>query len=217
MQTQPTYDAILLKKNILMEQFAYPISKTALDLVQSGFVYICGRDRLFRPIVVMRYRIIQQMSPAPQSEDVIGAALIVFLFMQKYMLEDGVVENFVQIGDSQGVNVFTVPYKLLHSVITIMKTINRGRCRTCFEMNAPMSISFVWNGIKHFFDQNTQQKVSFTSQNTNPALMEMVEPSQIEECYGGTAPNRKEGEYWPPRLNSDDFGHRNYVARGDQS
>ena len=34
----------------------------------------------------------------------------------------------------------------------------------------------------------------------------MVHPSQLEEKYGGTAKNRVQGEYWPPRLNSETFG-----------
>lgn len=81
LQHQATYEAIILKRNLLMEKFAYPISKRAVEMVERGFLYICGRDRLFRPIVVMRHRVIQGFNPLPHSEDVIGAALITILYM----------------------------------------------------------------------------------------------------------------------------------------
>lgn len=126
--------------------------------------------------------------------------------MQKYMLENGVVENYLQVGDSEGLNIFTTPFKLVQAILQFMTCINRGRSRTVYEVNSPTSISVLWNTVKYFMDENTQQKVCFTSAGTNPMLLKMCHPSQLEEKYGGTAPNRKEGEYWPPKLNSNEFG-----------
>ena len=34
----------------------------------------------------------------------------------------------------------------------------------------------------------------------------MVAPNQLEQQYGGTANDRQEGEYWPPRLPDNNFG-----------
>lgn len=98
------------------------------------------------------------------------------------------------------------PYKLVRAVLSFLTQINRGRARTVFSLNAPTTISVIWNAVRYFLDENTQQKVQFTTASTNPMLLQMVHPSQLEEKYGGTAKNRVPGEYWPPRLNSDTFG-----------
>lgn len=58
MDNQQVYDSIMLKKSLLMERFAFPISKRAFELIDKGFMYICGRDRLYRPILIMKYNVI---------------------------------------------------------------------------------------------------------------------------------------------------------------
>ena len=45
----------------------------------------------------------------------------------------------------------------------------------------------------------------------------MITEEQLEEQFGGKAPNRKEGEYWPPRMNSDYFGNDTAVAMTAQA
>ena len=44
---------------------------------------------------MLRYNVIMQIKPTPQVEDVIGAALLNIMFMQKYMLENQVIENIL--------------------------------------------------------------------------------------------------------------------------
>jgi hypothetical protein len=77
----------------MMERFAFPVSKAAFDLIDRGFMYICGRDRFYRPIMCMKYHVLHEMPTMPEADDVIGAALVTILFLKKYMWEDGVVEN----------------------------------------------------------------------------------------------------------------------------
>ena len=36
--------------------------------------------------------------------------------------------------------------------------------------------------------------------------MELVDPNQLEEKFGGKAPNRIDGTYWPPSLPNHNFG-----------
>lgn len=189
-----------------MERFAFPITSKSFELINNGFMYICGRDRLYRPILIMKYNVIQMSDEYPEPEDVIGAALITIFFMQKYMMANGSVENYLQVGDSEGLNIFTTPFKLVQAILQFMTCVNRGRSRTVYEVNSPTTMAVLWNTVRYFMDENTQQKVNFTTANTNPMLLQMCHPSQLEEKYGGTAPNRNVGEYWPPRLNSTTFG-----------
>lgn len=42
-----------------------------------GFIYIHGRDRCFRPIVVVRPALLQEMSPKPDTNDIMLAIIAV--------------------------------------------------------------------------------------------------------------------------------------------
>ena len=155
MNNQKTYNAIVGKKQLMDEKFPFHITKRAFELLDNGMMYICGRDRLYRPIIVLRYSVITQMRPLPEPQDVIGAALLNLMFLEKYMLENGVVENVIQISDNTGSSILTMPYKLVRAVLQFVTAINRGRARTVFGVNAPTSISVIWNAVRYFMDENT--------------------------------------------------------------
>ena len=69
-----------------------------------------------------------------------------------------------------------------------------------------MAISLVYKAVSVILDQNLKQKVHILSSNTCSALLELAAPNQIEEKFGGTAPNKQEGQFWPPSLPDMDFG-----------
>jgi len=118
-------------------------------------MYVCGRDRLYRPIIVLKYSVLLESKPLPEPEDVIGAALMSVMFVEKYLMENGVVENLLQIGDNSGTGILSMPYKLVRAVLGFMTQINRGRARTVFGVNAPTTISVIWNAVRYFLDENT--------------------------------------------------------------
>ena len=80
------------------------------------------------------------------------------------------------------------------------------RARSLIIINAIGAISIIYKAVSFFLPENTLQKVQVTSANSSDLLEQIAIPEQIEEQYGGKAPNRKEGEYWPPRLPSTYFG-----------
>jgi hypothetical protein len=53
-----TYDAIIAKQKYQIENFPYKISSGVFDLLNQGVMYIAGRDRHYRPIVVVRQYLI---------------------------------------------------------------------------------------------------------------------------------------------------------------
>lgn len=165
MDNERTYSAIQLKNELMVTRFPFLVRKRSFELLQRGFMYICGRDRMFRPIIVLRFQVLLSMnneSPL-DPDDIISAALVNIYFMKKYMLQDKVLENIIQIMDKSGLTLFTMPFKLMKPVFSFIPNIIRGRARTVFGLNAPSTISIIWNTIKYFLDENTQQKVQFTS------------------------------------------------------
>ena len=85
----------------------------------------------------------------------VGATLIWLFFMIKYMLEDGVIENVLIVGDNTQTSVFNMPYKLTKAVMGFLTQVIRGRVRTVFGLNAPSTISVIWNVVRYFLDENS--------------------------------------------------------------
>ena len=69
-------------------------------------------------------------------------------------------------------------------------------------MNAPWTFSGVWKIVSTFMDETVQDKVQICGDSTNAKLSSMVEPDQLEQRYGGSAPDRKTS-FWPPKFAND--------------
>jgi len=48
-------------------------------------------------------------------------------------------------------------------------------------------------------DETVAEKVQISGNPNTEKLLAMVEPDQLEERYGGTAPDRSQG-FWPPNF-----------------
>jgi len=44
-------------------------------------MYVAGRDKLFRPILIIRYHVLAKMKPQPSVDDVVAAAIINITFV----------------------------------------------------------------------------------------------------------------------------------------
>ena len=71
------------------------ITKNTFDLLHIGFIHVCGRDRLYRPVTVVRFKALLEIKPMPHPNEVIAAAAIYLFFVYKYMLKPGKVENLI--------------------------------------------------------------------------------------------------------------------------
>ena len=101
----------------------------------------------------------------------------------------------------------------LKGVVSTVSQVAAGRQRGAFILNAARVFSMIFSGVSYFLDAATLAKMNVTSAATNPMLNELVAPEQLEEKFGGSAPNRQDGEYWPPRLPSDVFGTEDIIVR----
>lgn len=181
------------------------ITKNTFDLIHNGFMHVCGRDRLFRPVVVVKFKVLIDIQPLPHPKEVIAAAALNLFFIYKYMLKEGQIENLIQIMDGRGVGVSSIPLSMMKHGLGFLTNMNKGRARTIFCLNCPSAVSILWNIIRHLLDENTQKKVQFSNSNTCSELFRLVQPDMIEKRYGGNAPDREPGQYWPPYLNSENF------------
>ena len=101
---------------------------------------------------------------------------MVLLFCNKYMLHRGSVENYIVVGDLEGLNVFNIPYSLLSNAFNYILSINKGKSRGTFCVNAPSTFSYIWATAQHFMDESTVKKAQIVDGPICPALLQLVEP-----------------------------------------
>ena len=82
MQFKPNvaYDAIITKINYLNEKLPIMVNNNVFNLINSGMLYIQGRDVHFRPILVLRPSVIFKMNPLPTNDDIIAATCIIMSY-----------------------------------------------------------------------------------------------------------------------------------------
>ena len=149
---------------------------------------------------------ISKMNPLPETEDLVGMVFIMAEYIGRYMTKPGHIENMVSIQDVGGMGVGSMPKGKMKAILQSIATNYKGRAARIFAVNAPRTFTVLWQVVRFFIDANTARKVQIVNKNTCPELLEIVSPNQLEEKYGGTAPNRQAGDYWPPKLPDREFG-----------
>lgn len=182
------------------------INDNVAQLLKSGFLYISGRDRNYRPLFCLRSSRILNMNPLPSPEDLISATVVFFEYARKFMQVPGKIENVVIIINSLGGNVFTMPYALVNKVLGVITSNYKCVARSIIVLNAPRAFAYAWKTISYFLDENTARKVQISYTPSTPELLELVAPNQLEQQFGGQAKDREAGEFWPPKCPDLDFG-----------
>ena len=86
----------------------YPVPYATIgNIINSGFLYVCGRDIKHRPIVILNVRkIVDQNQPI----EVIEAATAYFFdFLARKLLVPGQVENWTMLIDLNDVSMMSLP------------------------------------------------------------------------------------------------------------
>ena len=190
---QKTLDALMVKINFINEQLPYKVSTGVFELLNNGFIYICGRDRFYRPIMVVRQAVLNSLPEPPSEQDLIGCAMIMMEYFQWHMMTPGHVENGINIMDNQHQGVTAIPIFKLKTVLSTIQSMYKSRNRVIFSVRSNPMISLLFNAISYFLDEPTQKKVNMTTENSHPLMHELIAPNQLEQCFGGTFPDRVVG------------------------
>lgn len=135
------------------------VNHRVLDILKMGGIYISGRDRFYRPIVVIRPKLMFDMNPVCTVEELIACQAAIFGYVEQFMMKPGQIENIVFVNDQRDLGVFSINYTLLKAIISYVTGVFRGRVRTFFVMNAPTTFSVLWNAVSYFFDEASARKI----------------------------------------------------------
>jgi hypothetical protein len=119
------------------------------------------------------------------------------------MLLPGQVENWVVLTDLAKNGLGNLSLSSLKQVLHILQANYRCRLGVNYIINPPKSIWMLWSCIKPFLDSMTIDKIKITNASYSSEMMTMFNPYQVEERYGGKAPNLT--YFWPPTIPDTPF------------
>ena len=153
-----------------------------------------GRDRYFRPNVILDTTKLDLK--IHRIEEYIEASIFFMHFIIEYMLIPGKVENWVNVIDMGKQGLRELPLKAILKFVGVSQKIYKCRLGYSFVLNPPSSIYYIWTCAKPFIDKATQSKVIIENKGYSELMLGLFEPGQVEERFGGTAPNLT--VFWPP-------------------
>lgn len=163
-------------------------------LLQSGCIYIHGRDHRYRPLIILN---VSKMKLDDSSlEEHTNLLCFVLEFAIEHLMVPGQIENWLIITDLCNTPVSKIKLTGLKKIIKVLQDNYRCRMIVNYVINTPSSISFFWKLAKHIIDPLTVQKIKIQKSPVPEGIFELFAKNQIEEKYGGTAPNLE--AFWPP-------------------
>lgn len=170
--------------------------------LKRGFIYWHGRDRWCRPCMVIRLERLGELAKDKE------AALRVVVYTLEYALRfamcPGRVENWVVILDLANITSIISPWQisgLISTATALGKTLEQvycGRMVWLKIVNMPGG-DILRRSINSAIPTEKRDKVSF-SRDIAAELKDRFEPNQLEQRYGGEAPDVVPGEAYPFRF-----------------
>mmetsp|Transcript_18874 Transcript_18874/g.18864 ORF Transcript_18874/g.18864 Transcript_18874/m.18864 type:complete len:306 (-) Transcript_18874:34-951(-) len=160
----------------------YPLVQNILN---SGGVYIHGRDIYYRPLIVLKLSKLAEYT----YQEYITCAYFLLEFVIDSMLLPGQIENWVMLLDFEGFN--EVNQNHVRKLVTELYTHYQCRLAKAYVVNPTR----LWKLLINILPSSTYKKFEIIDKNEN-ALIKNFNRNQLEMKYGGTANNLK--RFWPP-------------------
>ncbi|KAK2197503.1 bifunctional CRAL-TRIO lipid binding domain superfamily/CRAL-TRIO lipid binding domain/CRAL-TRIO [Babesia duncani] len=175
-----------IREHLKWRKATLPVRRSEVEAVLAqGIIYIHGRDRCMRPILVLRIGPVGNM----KHDHVLKAIFFTLELAIAKLMIPGRIEQWRVLLDLTGVKLYSIPVTLLKQIAKGLTVNYRGRLSQMFIVNAPYIITGIWNMVKTVLPQVTQDKISISSGKSTSKILECCDPSQIEVRYGGSAPN----------------------------
>jgi len=180
------------------------LTERIFEILNSGFFYSYGYDCRFRPIIYLNFNNYKK-NCNKYSDQEFETAIIYFIeYVIKNLLIPGQVENWVIITDKGDYSVLQIPAGI-KKISSMLQNNYRARLYKGFVFGLSGFMTYLWSFVKLLLDESTSNKITLIDSSNKYLLFEQINVEQLEKQYGGEAENLKEGEYFPPKCNSDNF------------
>ena len=131
------------------------------------------------------------------------------------MLIPGQVENWIAVNDMNKKGLGSLSVSNIKKILNMLQANYRCRLGMGYIINPPKSFSFIWSVAKPFMDASVIAKTRVSKGSTPHEMLQICSPHQVEEKYGGRAPNLT--EYWPPCMHGGPWTNPEGVMNGQHS
>ena len=181
----------------------------AESLLNSGCIYIHGRDHRYRPLIILNAERFDLDTYNAQDYSLLLCYILEYCI--KNLMIPGHIENWIIITDLNNKSLSSLPISELKSIIKILQDNFRCRMIVNYVVNAPRTLKFIWNIVKGFVETHTVNKIRILREGQPKEMKQHFALSQIEKKYGGTAEDLID-TFWPPTLPSGPFEAENETA-----
>ena len=174
----------------------------AIKLLNTGFTYIFGRDHQFRPIIICQPYILVKYKNEYTEEDVIKACIFICQYMANYMLIPGQIENWIMFINLENTSLLRLPDSFKKTV-KILSNYFIARLYKSYILGMNVILRLLFNMMCSFLEEITVQKFVILNNRNDPKLFQGINPQNIEERFGGKAPDCIYDEQhclFPPRM-----------------
>ena len=180
---------ILVQKHLKWRKVSLPvkINNNIISILNSGFIYLHGRDNRFRPMVIVSPRHFR--SDQYSHEDWLNSVLFVLEYCIHNLFIPGQVENWNLLLDLKDVSHYSVPSDL-KNIMTVVQDNYKCRLNTMYVVNLGSFANILWKLIKKMLGESIEKKLKMIK--NYKELCEYIHISQIEKKFGGTAENTPE-------------------------
>ena len=186
------------------------ICDKTISLLNSGFMYVHGRDHHFRPIIFVMIKQIKNILGKNYTFDDINRCTIYLTnYVLQYLLIPGQIENWIVFVDFDGVGITDLGD--FQKIISTLGKI-RGRVFKNFFVNIGSFLKFSIKTIIKMVSSVAKKSVILGSSEIDK-VKELISPDNLEQKYGGNAPNIIPGgnNLFPPIM-----PNANYALNGER-
>ena len=178
-----------------------------VQLLNTGFVYIFGRDHQFRPVIICQPGILQKNLDNYSVPDILNASIFICQYMANYMLIPGQIENWIMIINMEGTSLLSLPDGL-KEVIKALSEYFIARLYRCYILGLNIILRALYKLVCAFLERTTIEKVIILDNKEDPRKNQDINPENIEHRFGGEAPDliyEKGDCLFPPRMPNNNF------------
>ena len=182
------------------------INDKIISLLNSGFLYVFGRDHHFRPIIVCSIKTCTNLFSKNiySLEDISQSIIYLVTYILKYLLIPGQIENWVIFVDFKDVGLSDIA-EFKQILGTLSKF--RGRVFRNYIVNIGGFLKIAVKAALKVFGSSSSKKLRILGSDELHKIQEIISPDNIQKQYGGLAPDIIPGgnNLFPPIMPSKNF------------
>jgi hypothetical protein len=193
----------------------FTLTKDIERYLEGKVFFSQGHDRKFRPVIYIFPTKIKEV----ELELFRQSFKFYLMMVEKYLMRDYHIENWVTIIDLEKKGLMGFPFKAIQATINVTSMLFAGRMHNLFMVNPTFMFYGLWKLISNFLPPDMLEKIHILKRKGFGKILDLIDKEQLLEKYGGTMveheqvlpmrttfePNEK------PLMNEKDLTENNFI------